>query len=235
MAPTDTTAANKDKVGGHALFLHNDATDYDHLKACQNCHFGKTRFDQFIADRDYDGNGQIEAWRKEVDGTLRKLRIALPPYGVDSVAWQLVAADSNNVNLRKAYFNYLSISEGSERGMHNAKYTIDALVASINVLTGIVPTSTEIPVKYEMSQNYPNPFNPSTKINISLTKTSNVRIIVYDIAGKQVAELANTVMNAGKYTIDWNAATAGQLSSGVYFYRINAGDFVDVKKMMLLK
>lgn len=235
MAPTDTASANKDKVGGHALFLHNDATDYDHLKACQNCHFGKTRFDQFIADRDYDGNGQIEAWRKEVDGTLRKLRIALPPVGVDSVAWQLIAADSNNVNLRKAYFNYLSVNEGSERGMHNAKYTIDALIASINILTGIVPTSSEVPMKYEMSQNYPNPFNPSTKINVSLLKTSNVKITVYDITGKEVAVLANTVMNAGKYTIDWNAATAGNLSSGVYFYRINAGSFVDVKKMMLIK
>ncbi|CAF3693620.1 unnamed protein product [Rotaria sp. Silwood1] len=196
MAPTDTTAANKDKVGGHALYLHNDANDYDHLKACQNCHFGKTRFDQFIADQDYDGNGVIQAWRLEVDGALRRLRIALPPYGVDSVAWQLVAQDSNNVNLRKAYFNYLSIAEGSERGMHNAKYTIDALVASRNILTGIVPNSSEVPMKYEMSQNYPNPFNPSTKINVSLMKTSNVRILVYDITGKQVAELANTVMNA---------------------------------------
>jgi cytochrome c551/c552 len=236
MAPTDTlNPANRDKVGGHALYLHNEATDYDHLEACKNCHFGKTRFDQFIADQDYDGDGTIEPWRKEVEGALTKLRIALPPVGVDSVAWQLVAQDSNNVNLRKAYFNYLSIAEGSERGMHNAKYTIDALVASKNILTGILPQSSEVPAKYEMSQNYPNPFNPSTKINISLLKTSNVKIVVYDITGKEVAILANTVMNAGRYVIDWNAAKAGALSSGVYFYRINAGNFVDVKKMMLLK
>jgi hypothetical protein len=234
MAPTDTTAANRDKVGGHALYLHNDATDYDHLKACQNCHFGKTRFDQFIADQDYDGDGQIEPWRLEVDGTVRKLRIKLPPAGVDSVAWQLIAADSNNVNLRKAYYNYLSISEGSERGMHNPKYAIDALVASINILTGITPASTEVPTKFEMSQNYPNPFNPTTKINVSIAKTSNVKIIVYDIAGKEIATLANTVMNPGKYVVDWNANDA-RLSSGVYFYRITAGSFVEVKKMMLIK
>ena len=233
MAPTDTLhPENRDKVGGHALFLHNDANDYDHLEACKNCHFGKTRFDQFIADQDYDGDGVVGPWRTEVDGALRKLRIALPPVGVDSVAWQLIAADSNNVNLRKAYFNYLSVNEGSERGMHNAKYTIDALVASRNILTGILPLSSEIPIKYEMSQNYPNPFNPTTKVNVSITKTSNVKIIVYDITGKEVAVLANTVMNAGKYTIDWNGAS---MSSGIYFYRITAGDFVDVKKMMLLK
>lgn len=237
MAPTDTAAANRDKVGGHALYLHNEATDYDHLKACQNCHFGKTRFDQFIADQDYDGDGTIEPWRLEVDGSVRRLRIALPPYGVDSVAWQLIAADSNNVNLRKAYYNYLSISEGAERGMHNPKYAIDALVASRNILTGILPSSAEVPTKFEMSQNYPNPFNPATKINVSITKTANVKIIVYDITGKEVAVLANTVMNAGKYVIDWNAAnsSAGALSSGVYFYRITAGSFTDVKKMMLLK
>ncbi len=237
MAPTDTTnPANRDKVGGHALYLHNDATDYDHLAACKNCHFGKTRFDQFIADQDYDGNGTIEAWRKEVDGTLRKLRIALPPVGVDSVAWQLIAADSNNVNLRKAYFNYLSINEGSERGMHNAKYTIDALVASIHILTGITPLSTEVPLKYEISQNYPNPFNPSTKFNVSITKTGLVKMIVYDIMGREVATLANTVMNPGKYTIDWNTASAGtSVASGVYFCRIVAGNFVDVKKMLLVK
>jgi len=236
MAPTDTTnAANRDKVGGHALFLHNEATNYDHLEACKNCHFGKTRFDQFIADQDYDGDGTIEPWRKEVEGSLTKLSIALPPRGIDSVSWQLIAQDSNNVNLRKAYFNYLSIRDGAEHGMHNAKYTIDALIASRNILTGIAPASTEVPDKYEMSQNYPNPFNPSTKINVSLLKTSNVKIVVFDITGKEVAILANTVMNAGKYVIDWNAASAGSLSSGVYFYRITAGSFVDVKKMMLLK
>ena len=236
MAPTDTTnAANRDKVGGHALFLHNEATNYDHLEACKNCHFGKTRFDQFIADQDYDGDGTIEPWRKEVEGSLTKLSIALPPRGIDSVSWQLIAQDSNNVNLRKAYFNYLSIRDGAEHGMHNAKYTIDALIASRNILTGIAPASTEVPDKYEMSQNYPNPFNPSTKINVSLLKTSNVKIVVFDITGKEVAILANTVMNAGKYVIDWNAASAGSLSSGVYFYRISAGSFVDVKKMMLLK
>ncbi|CAN5433743.1 hypothetical protein BH10BAC5_BH10BAC5_23560 [soil metagenome] len=232
MAPTDTAAANRDKVGGHALYLHNDATDYDHLKACQNCHFGKTRFDDFIADQDYDGDGVIEPWRKEVDGSLKRLRMSLPPVGVDSVAWQLVAADSNNVNLRKAYFNYLSINEGSERGMHNAKYTIDALVASRNILTGILPNGNEIPAIYELSQNYPNPFNPTTKFSVSIAKTGFVSMIIYDMRGREVAVLANSVMNPGKYTIDWNGSKE---SSGVYFCKIVSNSFVDVKKMLLVK
>lgn len=238
MPPTDTTAANRDKVGGHALFLHNDATDYDHLKACQSCHFGKTRFDQFIADADYDGDNQIEPWRLEVDGCLTRLRIQLPPVGVDSVSWQLIAADSFNVTLRKAYFNYLSVSEGSERGMHNPKYTIDALVASRNALIGIINISTEVPARFELTQNYPNPFNPTTKFKFSIPKQNDVRVVVFDIIGREVKTLVNEKsLVAGKYEVDWDGTNyaGNQVSSGVYFYKIVTGSFVDTKKMIMIK
>jgi len=237
MAPTDTTAANRDKVGGHALFLHNEATDYDHLKACQSCHFGKTRFDQFIADADYDADGTIEPWRMEVRGCLTRLAMQLPPVGVDSVAWQLIAADSNNVTLRKAYINYLSIRDGGEYGMHNAKYVIDALVASRNALIGIQTISYEVPERFELTQNYPNPFNPTTKFKFSLPKESDVSIVVFDITGRVVKVLANEKYTAGKYEVDWNGTNTmnSQVASGVYFYKIVAGGYTDVKKMIMLK
>jgi predicted CXXCH cytochrome family protein len=237
MAPTDTlNPANRDKVGGHALFLHNEATDYDHLKACQTCHAGKTRFDQFIADADYDGDAVIEPWRLEFDGCLTKLRIQLPPVGVDSVSWQLIAADSNNVTLRKAFWNYKMI-EGSERGMHNPKYVIDALVASINALVGIIPVSSEVPVRYDLTQNYPNPFNPVTKFKFSIPKAGNVKIIIYDITGREIIQLVNSQLTPATYLVDWNSTNSAgnQVSSGVYFYRIVAGDFVNVKKMVLVR
>ena len=237
MPPTDTTAANRDKVGGHALFLHNEATDYDHLKACQSCHFGKTRFDQFIADADYDADGTIEPWRMEVAGSLTRLAIQLPPVGVDSVAWQLIAADSNNVTLRKAYINYLSIRDGGEYGMHNAKYVIDALIASRNAILGIQTISYEVPERFELSQNYPNPFNPTTKFKFSVPKESDVTIVVYDIMGRVVKVLAKDKFNAGKYEVDWNGTNSvnSQVASGVYFYKIVAGGYTDVKKMIMLK
>ncbi|NOS85072.1 MAG: T9SS type A sorting domain-containing protein [Ignavibacteria bacterium] len=237
MAPTDTAAANRDKVGGHALFLHNEATDYDHLKACQSCHFGKTRFDQFIADADYDADGTTEAWRLEVAGCLTRLAIQLPPVGVDSVAWQLIAADSNNVTLRKAYINYLSIRDGSEFGMHNAKYVIDALVASRNALIGITTISYEVPERFELTQNYPNPFNPTTRFKFSLPKESDVQIVVFDIMGRVVKVLAKEKYSAGKYEVDWNGTNSmnSQVASGVYFYKIVAGGYTDVKKMIMLK
>lgn len=237
MPETDTSPENMDKVGGHTFYLHNDENDFDYLKSCQTCHFGKTRFDQFIAPQDYDGDGNIEPWRLEVDGCITNLRMSLPPSGVDSVAWQLIAADSNNVPLRQAYFNYLMIEESSARGMHNPKFTVDVLIRSKQALVGIMPSSSEVPVVYEMSQNYPNPFNPSTKFDFSLPISSNVVIKIYDIIGREIKTLLNEKMEAGKYKVDWNSVdnNGSKVTSGVYFYRMTAGGFTETKKMLLVK
>jgi len=89
-----------------------------------------------------------------------------------------------------------------------------------------------IPSKFEISQNYPNPFNPTTNIKFSIPNSERVVVRVYDVLGRQVAELMNSTINAGTYTLTFNAA---RLSSGIYVYKIQAGDFTAVKKMMLLK
>ncbi len=80
--------------------------------------------------------------------------------------------------------------------------------------------------------NYPNPFNPSTEISFYLPQTSDVRLDVYNIAGQVVATLVNGVMEAGGHTVRWDGT---DLASGVYLYRIQAGDYTDSKKMLLLK
>ena len=91
----------------------------------------------------------------------------------------------------------------------------------------------ELPAKYNLTQNYPNPFNPSTKINYSLPVEGNVTLKIYDILGREVRTLINNEMkSAGQYTINFDAST---LPSGVYLYRLQSGDFVQVKKMMLIK
>ena len=93
-----------------------------------------------------------------------------------------------------------------------------------------------IPAKYDLSQNYPNPFNPSTKINFDLPVDGKVSLKLFDMSGREVATLVNEVKTAGYYTVSFNASsTAGGLSSGVYFYRLNAGEFSVTKKMMLIK
>jgi len=85
---------------------------------------------------------------------------------------------------------------------------------------------------YSLDQNYPNPFNPSTQITYTIPKNERVKLSVYNILGKQVAELVNGTKNAGTYTVNFSAAN---LSSGVYFYKLETGNTVLSKKMMLLK
>jgi len=89
-----------------------------------------------------------------------------------------------------------------------------------------------VPSKFDLSQNYPNPFNPSTKINFDMPKDGLVSLKIYDMLGREVTTLVNEIRTAGYYTVDFNASS---LSSGIYFYRINAGDFSSVKNMVIVK
>ncbi len=89
-----------------------------------------------------------------------------------------------------------------------------------------------IPTGFELNQNYPNPFNPSTVIRFGLPEKTNVKISIYNLIGEKVADLVSQEMNAGYYEVQFNA---NGLSSGVYLYRIEAGSFISVKKMLLLK
>ncbi len=91
---------------------------------------------------------------------------------------------------------------------------------------------TQVPNSFILNQNYPNPFNPSTKISYSIPLLSKVQIKVYDILGNEVETLVNEEKSVGSYDVIWNAK---DLASGIYFYRINAGDFIQTKKMILLK
>ena len=86
--------------------------------------------------------------------------------------------------------------------------------------------------EFRLSQNYPNPFNPTTAIVYSVAEMSNVRLTVYDILGRVVTTLVNDVHSPGQYNVNFDAT---QLSSGTYIYRIEAGDFMSTKKMLLIK
>lgn len=89
-----------------------------------------------------------------------------------------------------------------------------------------------IPDKFTLSQNYPNPFNPNTKISFSIPKELKVSLKVYDVTGREVAILVNETKGAGNYVYEFNGIN---FSSGVYFYRIQAGEFIETKRMMLIK
>jgi hypothetical protein len=89
-----------------------------------------------------------------------------------------------------------------------------------------------LPNTFALNQNYPNPFNPTTEISFDLPKSSHVELTVYNVLGQEVTTLINRDMEAGSHSIEWDASN---VSSGVYFYRINADSFNQTKKMMLLK
>ena len=89
-----------------------------------------------------------------------------------------------------------------------------------------------LPFEYKLSQNYPNPFNPVTTINFSIPKQRNVTLKVYDVTGKEVIILINEQRSAGNYTVSFDGAN---LPSGTYFYRLESGEFKEVKRMILVK
>jgi hypothetical protein len=94
------------------------------------------------------------------------------------------------------------------------------------------------PKTYSLDQNYPNPFNPSTTINYSIPERSNVKLYIYNTLGQKISDIVNETKDAGSYEHSFNAS---QLSSGIYFYRIeatsvsNSKTFVETKKMVLMK
>ncbi len=103
--------------------------------------------------------------------------------------------------------------------------------------SGLNQISTKVPGSYALYQNFPNPFNPVTKIRFDVpsevkSQMSNVKLIIYDALGKEAATLINEVLSPGSYEVEFDG---GDIPSGIYFYRIDAGSFSDVKRMVLLK
>ncbi|MFZ1518097.1 MAG: T9SS type A sorting domain-containing protein [Ignavibacteriaceae bacterium] len=103
---------------------------------------------------------------------------------------------------------------------------------SVNMTTDVNLEITPAPINYKLLQNYPNPFNPSTKISYQLPNAGNVTLKVYSVLGRDVATLIDEYKNAGIYDVEFNG---NKLPSGVYFYQLKAGDYVETKKMILVK
>lgn len=145
------------------------------------------------------------------------------------VAAQLVARGSNNLN---------SVTKLKQLSDVAQKYYDSNYVNGIcGGVIGISNNSNEIPLKYKLYQNYPNPFNPTTKIRASLAPSKggkqDVKLVIYDVLGKEVTTLAKDKLNAGTYEFDWNASN---YPSGVYFYSLIVDNVsVETKRMVLLK
>jgi len=108
---------------------------------------------------------------------------------------------------------------------NTASATVTTVVTGVSDLSGT-------PTEFALMQNYPNPFNPSTKIRFALPNSANVHIAVYNLIGQEIAQLASGEMSAGYHEVVWDASN---VNSGIYFYRIQAGSFTELKKMILMK
>ena len=100
------------------------------------------------------------------------------------------------------------------------------------IVTGVESESENVPGTYTLFQNYPNPFNPCTKINWQMAARNQVTLKVYDVLGNEIATIVNEEKEAGYHSINFNAS---ELPSGVYFYQLKAGSFIETKKMLLLR
>jgi len=129
-----------------------------------------------------------------------------------------------------AYAYYVTATDFSEQeGEISNEYSI--------LITGLDGLSGAIPKVFALDQNFPNPFNPTTRINYQLPIAGNVVVEVYNLRGEIVTTLVDENMQAGFHSVEWNGLTSSgnQISSGVYLYRIQAGDFNKVRKMIMLK
>ena len=232
------------KVGEHSYRMKwnngtpdNPADDVENVAVCANCHGPMESFDR-PATADYDGNGEVEGVQTEVRGLLDLLGKALPPLNEAKV---VVDSTFTPQQLQAAY-NYLYVTNDGSYGIHNTKYAVGLLRASIKDLTGEdVPTAVESaagsqPAALGLGQNYPNPFNPETEIKYSVATAAEVRISIYNALGQQVRSLVTAQRAPGEYTATWNGVDdhGQRLTGGVYFYTLKTGSFSQTRKMVLL-
>lgn len=179
-------------------------------------------------------------WPTEAD-TVTDIYVAGRTLGM--AAWTTPVNVTNTPTVRETFTNIATIATPDGRiHLLSTKYggpaqNSDLLEAELWYHSGKVTLvgvdeDQEIVREFRLSQNYPNPFNPSTRIEYTLPSMSPVRLTVYDILGREVAQLVNEVQMQGSYTIEFNA---DKLTSGVYVYKLQAGNFVETKKMMLVR
>lgn len=146
-----------------------------------------------------------------------------------------IKINNSPVSLYYGLYDYIGVSayNGKVRPvwMGNNFSIITAIVDSFYNI-GINTISTDIPKDFDLKQNYPNPFNPETTIEFNIAELSFVRIIIFDITGREIEKLANQKLSAGRYETYWNAE---EYPSGVYFYKLETEKYTETKRMVLIK
>lgn len=214
--------------GGSCLGDPNNAVNaYNFMRGKDGC--GNTMINWITggpSQYKYNGSGELRlGWFDSVMGDKRQL-LNCGPFSMNSGSEQFLVTGSvisRGSNNNIAVGVILNASD-------NAKNFYNSSFGGTPI--GINSISTELPQSFSLEQNYPNPFNPVTKFKFSIPVAGSVSLKIYDISGREVAEILNKPMQPGTYEADWDASA---FSSGVYFYSIQAGEFNSTKKMVLVK
>ena len=210
-----------------------------------------TENDSIVVTSSNGGDNFSIGWENSVDpdgdAVTYKLAISHPPHAVPTIMTQSFSGTSRSFS----FAEFIGLWPSSLQMINRLNYKFNVYANSGNDSTEITGTrqlfversgdlnteSIGIPNSFVLHPNYPNPFNPVTTLRYDLLEQANVNIIIYDMLGRQVKTLINQTQDAGYKSVIWNATNdyGKPVSAGVYFYQIQAGEFVQTKKMVLLK
>jgi hypothetical protein len=179
-------------------------------------------------------NGIKLKWGTETEVNNYGFEVQRSMSNVQSKSWQLLGFVDGHGNSNSPK-DYSFVDENVTAGKHS--YRLKQIDTDGQFeYSKIIEIDLGSVINYELSQNYPNPFNPSTTIRYSISENSFINLSVYNSLGEKIEELVNEVKEPGVYTVEFKAeSVTGKLSSGTYIYRLQANDFTQIKKMILVK
>jgi len=239
-----------------SVSVHNLLADYQYIHVIPE----KIEAEQYyqmqgmstISCSDAGGGNALSSIDK---GDWVEYYIDVPQSGTYPLEYRIASAtDTGRIELMSSKDTIVSVSNLPVTGSWNTWQSVSAVVQlsegpqvirmfasqggfllnwmRFSSITGVRDNDSRVVKEFQLLQNYPNPFNPSTAIKYQVPKTGLVTLRIFDILGREVASLVNEEKPSGTYSIQWDAST---MSSGVYFYRLHAGSFIETKKMILLK
>jgi hypothetical protein len=186
-----------------------------------------------IFDVRFESQRNAEVFKQTIGSEINafQIKISGAKYPL-TITWNIDNAQAQYYTLEAKYLEDTKLKTLQYKSTAGEKIVIDnPELVSLKLL--VTPMATvELPKEFSLYQNYPNPFNPTTRIKYNLPATSAVKLVIYNILGQTVATVVDEVQEAGYKSVEWSA---NNVSSGVYFYKLTAGDFVEIKKMLLVR